>query len=128
MRGVDVDIVLPAASNLRFVQWAQMAQLWQFLQVGCRVWRSPPPFDHSKLLVIDDHWSLVGSANWDPRSLRLNFEIGLECYDRDLAGRLTSIADEKIRRSRPLSLEEVDGRSVPVRLRDGIARLFQPYL
>jgi cardiolipin synthase len=128
IRGVEVDIVLPAKSNLRFVQWAQMAQLWQFLEVGCRVWLSPPPFDHSKLLVVDDDWSLVGSANWDPRSLRLNFEIAVECYDRRLAGTLARIADEKIASSRRLSLDEVDGRPVPIRLRDGIARLFQPYL
>jgi len=128
IRGVAVDIVLPEVNNLRFVQWAQTAQLWQILEVGCRVWLSPPPFDHSKLMVVDDDWSLFGSANWDPRSLRLNFEFAVEAYDRSLAGSLAQIADAKIAGSRRLSLEEVDGRSLPVRLRDGVARLFLPYL
>jgi cardiolipin synthase len=128
IRGVTVDIVLPEVNNLRIVQWAQNAQLWQILEVGCRVWLSPPPFDHSKLMVVDDDWSLFGSANWDPRSLRLNFEIAVECYERTLARNLARIADEKIAASRRASLQEVDQRRLPVRLRDGVARLFLPYL
>ena len=44
------------------------------LEHGCRIWLTAPPFDHSKLMVVDGCWSLVGSANWDARSLRLNFE------------------------------------------------------
>jgi len=128
IRGVRVDIVLPERNNLRLVQWAQNAQLWQLLEVGCRIWLSPTPFDHSKLMVIDDDWSLFGSSNWDPRSLRLNFEIVVEAYDRTFAGSLSRIADEKIAGSRRLSLTEVDQRSLPVRLRDGVARLFLPYL
>jgi cardiolipin synthase len=87
MRGIEVDLVLPQKSNLALVQWASTALLWQFLERGCRVWLSPPPFDHSKVLVIDGRVSFVGSANWDPRSLRLNFEFNLECYDRELAAR-----------------------------------------
>ncbi len=81
LRGVAVDIVLPERNNLRLVQWASTALLWQVLEQGCWVWLSPPPFDHSKLMVVDGTWALVGSANWDPRSLRLNFEFNLECYD-----------------------------------------------
>jgi cardiolipin synthase len=45
------------------------------------VFLSPPPFDHSKLMTVDDAWTFVGSANWDARSLRLNFEFNVECYD-----------------------------------------------
>ena len=128
MRGVKVDIVLPAENNLKLVQWASTALFWQLLERGCRIWLSPPPFDHSKLLIIDRCWSLVGSANWDPRSLRLNFEFDVECYDQRLATELSGLAEEKIRRSEEVSLAHVDGRSLPVRLRDGIARLLTPYL
>jgi cardiolipin synthase len=128
LRGVEVDIVLPERSNLPVVGWAQTAQLWQVLQQGCRVWLSPPPFDHSKLLVVDGCWSLLGSANWDPRSLRLNFELDVECYDAQLASELEALVRTRVERARPLTLAEVDGRSLPVRLRDGVARLFSPYL
>jgi cardiolipin synthase len=128
MRGVEVDVVLPERSNLRLVQWAQTAQLWQVLERGCRVWYSPPPFDHSKLVVVDGVWTLLGSANWDPRSLRLNFELQVECYDPDLAGRVEALALERIGRAHPVTLADVDARPLPVKLRDGVARLLSPYL
>jgi cardiolipin synthase len=128
MRGVTVDILLPAKSNLPFVQWASTASWWQVLGHGCRIWLSPPPFDHTKLFVVDDCWSLVGSTNWDPRSLRLNFEFNLECYDPALARTLADWFDAQRGLSRAVTLAEVDGRSLPVRLRDGIARLLTPFL
>jgi cardiolipin synthase len=129
MRGVQVDILLPAEGNLRVVQWASTAQLWQVLQRGCRVWLTPPPFDHTKLMVVDGAWVLLGSSNWDPRSLRLNFEFDLECYDRGLGASLQRwLRDERFGSARPITLAEVDGRSLPVRLRDGVARLLSPYL
>ena len=55
MRGVQVDIILPSTSNLPFVRWASRAMWWQVLKHGCRIWLTPPPFDHSKLMVVDDH-------------------------------------------------------------------------
>ena len=98
MRGVQVDILLPAEGNLRVVQWASTAQLWQVLERGCRVWLTPPPFDHTKLMVVDGAWVLLGSSNWDPRSLRLNFEFDLECYDRGLGESLQRwLRDERLR-------------------------------
>ncbi len=128
MRGVEIDVVLPERGNLPLVQWAQTAQLWQVLGRGCRVWYSPPPFDHTKAVVVDGVWSLLGSANWDPRSLRLNFELQVECYDADLAARVEALALERIARARPVTLADVDGRPLSVKLRDGVARLFSPYL
>jgi cardiolipin synthase len=128
MRGVEVDVVLPERGNLPLVQWAQTAQLWQVLERGCRVWLSPPPFDHTKLVVVDGVWTLLGSANWDPRSLRLNFELQVECYDPDLAARVEALAAARIARARRVTLAEVDARSLAVKLRDGVARLLSPYL
>ncbi len=95
MRGVVVDIVLPSKSNLIFVHWASRAGWWQMLEHGCRIWLTPPPFDHSKIMVVDGCWVCVGSANWDPRSLRLNFEYNLECYDIELARRLEKLIESK---------------------------------
>lgn len=129
MRGVAVDIILPAKNNLQLVQWASTALLWQVLEHDCcRVFLSPPPFDHTKLMIVDGLWSLIGSGNWDPRSLRLNFEFNVECYSRELAGRLQQLFDAKRASSREIKLADVDGRPLPIRLRDGVARLFTPYL
>ncbi|HXJ56495.1 MAG TPA: phospholipase D-like domain-containing protein [Verrucomicrobiae bacterium] len=128
LRGVAVDIVLPASSNLPFVQWASRALWWQVLEKGCRIWLTPGNFDHSKLFLVDDGWVMLGSTNWDPRSLRLNFEFDVECYDTALVQTLGHWFQAKKDRSRQVTLAEVDARSLPVKLRDGAARLLSPYL
>ncbi|MDZ4851236.1 MAG: phospholipase D-like domain-containing protein, partial [Pirellulaceae bacterium] len=128
MRGVEVDILLPQVNNLCFVQWASTAILWQVLERGCRVWYVPPPFDHTKLMLVDGVWTFLGSSNWDARSLRLNFELNVECYDPSLTQRLELMVEEKRSRSMPITLADVDGRSIPRKLRDGLARLLSPYL
>jgi len=128
LRGVQVDIVLPEENNLALVGWASDAMLWQVLARSCNVWMSPPPFEHTKLMVVDSAWAMFGSGNWDERSMRLNFEFNVETYDRGLAAALDARIAAMIARSRPRTLAEMDARSLPVRLRDGIARLFSPYL
>lgn len=128
LRGVAVEILLPQKNNLPFVHWACMAHLWQVLERGCRVFLTPGPFDHSKVMIVDGAWSLLGGANWDPRSLRLNFEFDLECYSESLATQLGRWFDERRGAAHEVTLDEVNGRSLIVRLRDGIARLATPFL
>ncbi|MCX6109166.1 MAG: phospholipase D-like domain-containing protein [Proteobacteria bacterium] len=128
MSGVQVEILLPEKNNIPPVAWAAFATLPPLLQKNCKVYLVPPPFDHTKMMLIDDAWALIGSANWDARSLRLNFEFNIECFSRDLADRLHLVFDDKLRRSRPLTLEDLSSRSFPVRLRDSVTRLFAPYL
>jgi cardiolipin synthase len=128
MRGVKVDIVLPSRGNIPPVQWATAAMLWQVLRPGCRVFLSPPPFDHAKLFVVDRSWALIGSTNWDPRSLRLNFELDLECYDGDFAAGLSDIIARRMEASQPFTLADADRRAFTIRVRDGLARLLTPYL
>lgn len=128
MRGVDVNIVLPEHSNLPLVDWASAGVVESLLAHGCRVWLTPPPFDHGKLFLVDDAWALIGSANWDPRSLRLNFEFSVECYDPVLGRRLRYVFEERLARARLLTGEELQRRHWLVRLRDGFAGLFTPYL
>jgi cardiolipin synthase len=128
LRGINVDIVLPAENNLPVVKWASTDLIQQILEHGSRVWFSLPPFDHSKLMVVDNVWTLLGSANWDTRSFRLNFEFNVECYDQSLAGKMNQIINAKINRAHNVTLEDVSSRMLPVKLRDGVARLFSPYL
>jgi cardiolipin synthase len=128
LRGVSVDILLPEKNNLKVVQWASFALYWQVLDRGCRIWHSPPPFDHSKLMLVDDQWALVGSTNWDQRSMRLNFELNLECYGAGLAAPMRAWFERRREVAREVSQADMDNRSVPRRLRDGLARLLSPYL
>jgi len=128
LRGVRVDIILPAKNNLPFVHWASRSMWWQVLERRCKIWLTPPPFDHSKLMIVDGHWVLLGSANWDARSLRLNFELNVECYGRSFAAEMETLLQKKIAAAREITLAEADARSFLGKLRDAIARLFSPYL
>lgn len=126
MRGVAVEVVIPATSDHAFIDWATRAHVEPFLAAGGHIWRAPKPFEHSKLLTIDGSWSLIGSANWDVRSMRLNFEINLEIFDTGFA---TLVAAEiEQRKGRALTLAKLQKRPFLIRLRDRAARLLLPYL
>jgi cardiolipin synthase len=128
LRGVEVNVILPAKNNLPYVHWASRNMLWELLQRGVRIHYQPPPFVHTKLLIVDDHYAQIGSANIDPRSLRLNFEIAVEVYDRAFSQLLASHFQETLKRSHEITLREVDTRPLLIRTRDALAWLFTPYL
>jgi cardiolipin synthase len=128
LRGVQVDVILPGRNNLPFVHWATRNMLWELLQWGVNVFYQPPPFVHSKLLTIDDAYALVGSANLDPRSLRLNFELALEIFHKPTVETLNRHIRSALSRSKPVPFEEVENRPFFQRIRDSLAWLFTPYL
>ncbi|MDX5930929.1 phospholipase D-like domain-containing protein [Acidiphilium acidophilum] len=128
MRGVTVEIVIPEHSDHRLIDWAVRAHLRASRQLRPRVFLGATPFNHAKLMTIDGIWSLVGSSNWDARSLRLNFEFDLECYDPAVCAELDSLIDEKIARSRPIADAELAADPLWKRQRDAAARLLLPYL
>lgn len=124
MRGITVDIVLPEHSNHAILDWARRVPLRPLIEAGCRIWLMAAPFDHSKLMTIDDSWSLIGSANWDTRSFRLNFELNVELHDEAFARQLVDL----IRPEKRMTLADIDGDRLLIRLRNSAARLLQPYL
>lgn len=128
LRGVTVDIVMPERSNVRVMDWATRPQFSELVNSGCHIHLSPPPFDHTKLLLVDEYWCLIGSTNWDARSLRLNFEYNLACIDVDLVRRLDILASARIAGARPVGTAELRAAPLPTRLRNGLARLMSPYL
>jgi len=128
LRGVEVEIVLPERCDHRPLDWAMRAHL-RFLDApDVRIVFSPAPFDHSKLMTVDGAWCLVGSANWDMRSMRLNFEFSLECYDAAAVAEIDRLIDAKLARSRPMRIAALRTAPLPVRLRDAATRLLLPYL
>ncbi len=128
LSGTQVKVILPRRSDHMIVTWASTAHLVELLKSGVSVYWAPPPFVHSKLMVIDGLWSLVGSANFDPRSFRLNFEFDLEVYDRTLAERLERYANELKAESTALSSSMLLNRPLYRRLCEGAARMFSPFL
>lgn len=128
LRGVRVDIVLPAKNNIPFVAWAVQGLLPDVLRYGVQVYYQPAPFAHSKLLIVDDFYVNLGSANLDPRSLQLNFEFNMEVYDARLGDELSAFFDSVRANSRPVTDAMLSNRSFLVRLRDATFQLFSPYL
>jgi cardiolipin synthase len=127
-RGIIVDIVVPGANNLKLVNAAMMAQLDQLILTGCRVWQAQGNFDHSKLCTVDGGWSYVGSSNIDPRSLRLNFELDLEVYDRGFAAGLETQIDTVIAQAERITIRTLRRKPFWLRLRNKVAWLASPYL
>lgn len=127
-RGVEVDIVIPSANNLKLVDYAMTAQLDQVIVGECRVWRAEGMFDHSKLMAVDGCWAYVGSSNLDPRSLRLNFELDLELYDPAIATAIETRVAAMMAASRPETLETLARRPFLEKLRNRAIWLASPYL
>ena len=128
LRGVKVEIILPAKNNLPYVHWASRAMLWELLEYGTKIYYRPPPFSHTKLLLVDNFFALIGSANLDTRSLRLNFEFNVEVFDPQLVKTLIDHFNTVLRTSRQVTLKEVDSRQLPIKMRDSFFKLFSPYL
>ncbi len=128
LRGVEIDVLLPEKNNIPIMDWATVPSLPPLIENGLKFYRTPEPFDHTKVMIVDGAWALIGSTNWDARSLRLNFEYNLECYGEAFAGKLEKIVEKKIEEARPVTLEEIKNRNTLRQVRDGLARLFSPYL
>ena len=128
LRGVSVRIVLPAKNNLFYIHWANRNILSELLQLKIEIFYQVAPFCHSKLLCIDDEYCLVGSANLDPRSLRLNYEVGIEIFSKEMNLIIRSHFADAISKSTRLNRMELENRSIPIRLRDSLVSLLSPYL
>ena len=128
LSGVDVRVMIPEKNNWSLVQWALQHNMAELLGAGVQILRRPPPFAHSKCMLIDDDYALVGSSNLDPRSLRLNFELGIEVFDEELNRELCKHFSEIAAACSPFTPEGLRGRGTLTRLRDAASALFSPYL
>jgi cardiolipin synthase len=128
LRGVDVCLVIPERSNLRYVDWASRRWLRPLLERGVRIFLQPTPFSHTKLLVVDGAYAQIGSANLDPRSLRLNFEIAVEIYSAETCRPLVEYVSVAREKSTLYTLEHARSQPWASRTRNSLAWLLSPYL
>jgi cardiolipin synthase A/B len=128
LRGVDVCLVIPERSNLRYVDWASRRWLTPLLERGVRIFLQPTPFSHTKLLIVDGDYAQIGSANLDPRSLRLNFEIAVEIYCADTCRPLVDYVKSARDKSTPYTLALARAQSWMRRTRNSLVWLLSPYL
>lgn len=128
LRGVSVEIIVPEYSNIIFVDWVMAANYSRIIEHGIKIYKNTRPFDHSKIVLIDDIWSFVGSSNWDARSLEFNFEINLECFDTELNTKLTELFNSKKQNATPVTEGDIKGLATYKKIRNSFFRLFTPYL
>jgi len=128
LRGVEVCLVLPRRSNLRYIDWATLHWIPALVRRGVRVHLQEPPFSHAKLFVVDGRYAHVGSVNVDTRSLRLNFEIAVEVYDNDFCDKLAAFIAQRARSVPALTVRSMEAVRLPERIRNALCWLVSPYL
>jgi cardiolipin synthase len=128
LRGVDVRIILPGKGDSIVVFLAAYHYVARLTGLGIRFYEYAPGFLHQKVALIDDSMALVGTANFDNRSFRLNFEVTALIYDEDFAAEMEKMLKADFKHSRKLIAEDLDERSFWWRLKVSVAALASPVL
>jgi cardiolipin synthase len=128
MRDVRVRLILPAKNNHKSVYFASRAQYGALLEAGVRIYERRGALLHAKAMIVDGAVSIVGSANMDVRSLRLNYETTVVSYDAALAGKLMTVILADISESAEVSLNLWSKRPLRQRLLENFFSLADPIL
>ncbi|MFZ7133401.1 MAG: cardiolipin synthase [Eubacteriales bacterium] len=126
--GVDVRIMIPNKPDHLFVYWATFSYVGELLQYGARIFIYDVGFLHAKTIVSDDMLSSVGTCNFDIRSFVLNFEVNAFIYDETTAKSLKEIFHKDMFVCREITYKEYKTRSIIVKIKESISRLFSPVL
>ena len=127
-RGVDVRLMVPRKSDTLLIQLASRSYFKKLMIAGVKVYFYEPGFMHSKLTVIDDSLTLIGSANFDVRSFEQNLEVEAFIYNGETARRGREIFIEDQKSSTAIVLREWMKRPVWMRFKESFVRLFTPLL
>ena len=127
-RGLRVQILLPSRSDHWLVLWAGRSFYEELLESGVQIYEYDAGMLHSKEVIVDGRWAMVGSANMDIRSFRINFELTSMLYDTELARRLQGNFDALRDDARQVTADDVAQWSYGENLATGLARLATPLL
>jgi cardiolipin synthase len=127
-RGVRVRVIVPGQSDVRLVQWATRHFYEYLLRRGIHVYERRDRMLHSKAMVIDHRWSVIGSCNLDARSLRINLEFFAVIQSQALAEVLDQICAEEIAASDRVTMRQVRSRGWWQRQFDRLAWSFRKWL
>ena len=128
LRGVDVRVLMPRKSDSIFFKYVPYAYLPDVERAGVKVSLYEDGFMHQKVLLIDDDYAAVGTANFDNRSFRLNFELTCLAYDADFCGEVAAMLQRDFARSTALTRDDLEGQPFPFRFATHCTRLFAPVL
>jgi cardiolipin synthase len=110
-RGVAVQLVLPAISDVPLVRLVSRGYLSPLLKAGIEVYERQGTVLHAKVMLTDDHWTTIGSANLDLRSFHRNYEVNVTVDSKDFAQQVEKMFAEDLQMSRRITKEEHDARS-----------------
>lgn len=127
-RGVNVELIIPHKNDSMMVQWASRAFYTELLEAGVKIYEFDGGLLHTKSVVIDDQFCLVGTVNMDMRSLWLNFEVSLAVEDKEFTEQMASLQRLYMSQSYPIQLNQWQERSVKNRLLERFYYLFNPLL
>ncbi len=122
--GIDVSIIIPGKSDAPYIRWASNSYYKDMLQSWIKIYEYQPSRLHAKTMVFDRKWSIIGSANLDNRSSRINLEFILWLDDKELAENLETQFTEDLKKSREVTKEAQQKRSIFFLPLELIARLF----
>jgi len=128
LRGVDVRLIVPERSDNRLVDYAARSYFPDLLRVGAQVLEYTPRFIHAKTCVIDEDLSIIGTANLDNRSFRLNFEVVAAVYGDKTNTELAAAFERDLLGARPVKNKDLRREPLLQRSAEAIARLFSPVL
>lgn len=126
--GVDVRIMIPCMPDHLFVYWATYSYCGELIRSGARVFIYDAGFLHAKTLVVDGEVSTVGSANFDRRSFRLNFETNAFIYEETFAGTMEDKFLADAAKGRELTIADYEARSFVIKFKEAVARLLSDIL
>lgn len=126
--GVEIDIIVPAESDVKLVQWATEYLYKKWIKQGIRIFEREDRMLHSKVITVDDEWTIIGSCNLDFRSFRINLEILATIQSEPCAAMIRNICDHEMQNSRQITLEDCDQHQWWKRLRNRIAYAFRWWL
>jgi len=126
LRGVDVRILIPENPDQMLVYLSSFSYLEEAEKAGVKIYRYEPGFLHQKVMLIDNHTATIGTANFDNRSMRLNFEITMMFVDEEFAEEVEAMLDADFAASRLVSPREFSDESLPFRFVVRAARLLAP--
>jgi cardiolipin synthase len=125
-RGVDTTIVFPARNDSWIVGWASRSYYADLLAAGVKIYEYVGGLLHTKSLTVDGELMLIGSANMDRRSMELNYENNVLVYAPKLTEAMLARQREYIASSRPVTLREVAGWSMPRKLLNNTVAILGP--
>ena len=128
LRGVDVRVLVPARGDSKLVDLAARSYFPELVEAGVRVFEYQPRFIHAKTLVCDADIAIVGTANFDNRSFRLDFEVAALLFGASCNARLAAAYEADLADCRETKADDLAKLPFPARLGQAVARLMSPLL